>query len=560
MRIQTASAVGFITLMLAGCTGTIGDADSSRSPDGVVPFGGQPGDPPERERGVGGMGYVRLTPSQWASGARQLLRLTTNVDARLSRVQPSEFHFDNDEGTLGFGAISYLQHQEAAEAVVEVRMAAADAWLIALMPSDAPQSGVGRTEAFARSLLKRAWRRAPSPDELAAWLKPFSDAPGADEAAKFKAGARRFMIALLQSPGFVYRTAVGEPVTPINDRVPLQAFELATRLSLALYDAPPDDAMLASVEAGDFSDAKLSATVDRALSDPRAREGLLRFHEQLYFAQEYPSLSKDATRFPGFSAGTGEHLRQDMLRTVAAVIDSGGGLAELFSTRKAFVNKATARLYGLDPSSYSDSAYTEVTLDANRAGVLTRAGWLAWGAGPAERRQVRRGLAMLHNVMCETYQNGEPQDFPKTFPNEAKTSRKRLEHTVSGGTCMGCHATIINPKGFAFEHFDAVGQYQTMDNTEPVDASGKVFLDGAEVRFASHVELMTALAASTQAQTCYARRMSHYLLGFEKSTLEDVLVARVVSATKKGPVTAKDIARIVILGSAFRTRKLTEKL
>ena len=256
-------AAGLIAITVASCTGSIGDVGTARVPDGILPIGGQPGDPAERERGAGGMGYVRLTPNQWASGARQLLRLTSDVDARLSKVQPSEFHFDNDEGTLGFSSVSYLQHQDAAEAVVDARLAS-DAWLAALMPGDAPQAGAGRAEAFTRALLKRAWRRSPLPDELAAWLRPFSDAPGADDAAKFKAGARRVMVAVLQSPGFVYRTAVGEPVTPVNDRVPLQAFELATRLSLALYDTPPDDAMLGSVDAGDFSDAKLSETVDRA--------------------------------------------------------------------------------------------------------------------------------------------------------------------------------------------------------------------------------------------------------------------------------------------------------
>ena len=37
--------------------------------------------------------------------------------------------------------------------------------------------------------------------------------------------------------------------------------------------------------------------------------------------------------------------------------------------------------------------------------------------------------------------------------------------------CASCHAKM-DPLGFAFEHFDAVGRYREKDGDEPIDAAG----------------------------------------------------------------------------------------
>ncbi len=91
----------------------------------------------------------------------------------------------------------------------------------------------------------------------------------------------------------------------------LSGYELATRLSLALYDVSPDDAMLGDAEAGKFDDdASFGGQVDKALSDPRSRAAVLRFHEQMYSANEYAGISKSGEKSPLFKAGMGADMRK----------------------------------------------------------------------------------------------------------------------------------------------------------------------------------------------------------------------------------------------------------
>jgi hypothetical protein len=71
----------------------------------------------------------------------------------------------------------------------------------------------------------------------------------------------------------------------------------------------------------------------------------------------------------------------------------------------------------------------------------------------------------------------------------------------------------MDPLGFAFETYDAIGRYRTEENGKRVDPSGEVVattdLDG---RFVGVAELGRKMAASTQAQACVVRQWFRYAL------------------------------------------------
>ena len=54
--------------------------------------------------------------------------------------------------------------------------------------------------------------------------------------------------------------------------------------------------------------------------------------------------------------------------------------------------------------------------------------------------------------------------------------RQTMEAHHSNPTCNTCHQ-IFEPIGLAFENFDAVGMWRTLDEGQPIDASG-VLVDG----------------------------------------------------------------------------------
>jgi hypothetical protein len=86
--------------------------------------------------------------------------------------------------------------------------------------------------------------------------------------------------------------------------------------------------------------------------------------------------------------------------------------------------------------------------------------------------------------------------------------------------CPTCH-TQINPPGFAFEGFDAIGQVRETENGVPVDTSAEMVLDGKLVGFSGPQELIDHLARSEEAHRCYASRWIEFAYG-RPLAVEDV--------------------------------------
>ena len=88
-----------------------------------------------------------------------------------------------------------------------------------------------------------------------------------------------------------------------------------------------------------------------------------------------------------------------------------------------------------------------------------------------------------------------------------QTNRERVTAFTGKGTCgASCHGNYINPIGFAFENFDAMGQVRTMDNGKTIDTTGAYpFADGTQ-SFAGAPALLALLAAQAQPHQTYARQ------------------------------------------------------
>jgi hypothetical protein len=81
-----------------------------------------------------------------------------------------------------------------------------------------------------------------------------------------------------------------------------------------------------------------------------------------------------------------------------------------------------------------------------------------------------------------------------------------VDAQTAGDECAGCHHGLINPTGFSFESFDAVGAWQTMEGTTPIDTAATVTIGATEVDVTGAADLMTKLADSPEAKYCYARK------------------------------------------------------
>ena len=108
--------------------------------------------------------------------------------------------------------------------------------------------------------------------------------------------------------------------------------------------------------------------------------------------------------------------------------------------------------------------------------------------------------------------------------------------------CATCH-TVINPVGFAFEAFDAIGQFRSVESDAPVDASGTLRLPEGDIVFDGARQLVTELAQRSRVRACYAKNWLQY--GYARK--ETGLDLRTLATLAKGLATDNFGARDVLV-------------
>ena len=76
----------------------------------------------------------------------------------------------------------------------------------------------------------------------------------------------------------------------------------------------------------------------------------------------------------------------------------------------------------------------------------------------------------------------------------------------------------MNPIGYAFEGFDAMGQPRATDNGQPVDTTGELTQTDVDGPFTGPVELAAKLAQSAAARECFARQWLQFGSGMPIAT------------------------------------------
>jgi hypothetical protein len=287
-------------------------------------------------------------------------------------------------------------------------------------------------------------------------------------------------------------------------------------------------------------------------------DGTIRtFHEQLLRVASFGSVAKDTKRFPGFTPALGPVLQNEArLFLEQLLVKQGAGFAEVLTAPFTFVNDQTAPFYGLTPK--YGTTMTRVDLDpAQRAGILTQIGFLSTNGGLTQSDPIHRGVAVNFNLLCNELH--PPPDMVPPLPGEmpGQSNRQRIEmHTNACGST--CHKGTINPVGFAFEHYDAVGAWRDVDNALPIDAKATFTLDGKAVDYDGAVELAKLISHSQQFYDCYARNWMEYVFGRVPVAVEAASVDRLATTSKAGTPTRELLVNMTAL-VPFRARSATEE-
>jgi hypothetical protein len=478
-----------------------GSAPSAGSPTGQPPSAGPSGGAPDEP---GRAAFRRLSAAEYNNTVRDLLGDQSLPAARLG--------FDQESARSGFSGGGPVSEDEA-RALIEVTDSLAGSAvqrLPALLPCGAVPPARPEQERCARQFIegfgKRAFRRPLAPDESQAFADLFGQRLDAGD--DFPGAIKVLVSAFLLSPRFLYRwEATPATVLVEGGLVRYNSYEMASRLSYLIWASMPDDRALALADQqGLATGPAIEAEARRMLADRKAAGGIADFFVQWLGLNDLPRSTKDPTL--GFSAQLARSMVDETARFASdLVLDGDGTLAALFQSTSSSADAALAPLYGSAPATAGP-----VALDATqRAGLFTRAGFLARYADESESRPFERGRRIADRALCVPLAPGPPE-MPALAPLIAGVSNRQRYAEHSKNPCTaGCHA-LMDPLGFAFENYDAVGRYRRTDNGVAVDATGTATLDGVARDFKNALELSTLLAGSRQVSECLARQWLRYAL------------------------------------------------
>ena len=447
----------------------------------------------------------RLTRFEYNNTVRDLLGDTTSP-ANVLPPEEEVHGFDNQAAALTVSELLAEQYLKVAEGVSE--RATAD--LSVLLPSCDPAAmGDDACSAeFIESLATRAFRRPVTAEERARLQSLFDLALADPDMGTFRDGAALVIQAVLQSPHFLYRPEFGG-ATPVNaDVVPLDSWEIATKLSYMLWNTMPDEELFAAAEAGELATKEqISAQAQRMLLDEKAGDAVRNFHRQWLRLVHLDTVSKDTTVYPSYNDGVRDLWKEEIERFIEhVVLTDDGSLRTLLTAPYSFANAELAGFYGASVVGAAPQTedFEQVAMDPVRhAGLLTQGALMGVHAEGNQSSPVFRGKFVREQLLCQTLPL-PPADLVITPPDldPTKTTREQYEEIGANPDCAGCHS-LMNPIGFGFENFDGVGLWRDTQNGKPIDASGEInSTESLNGPFLGPVELANKLASSEEVATC----------------------------------------------------------
>jgi hypothetical protein len=497
---------------------------------------------------------ARLTHLQWANSVQDLLYLDAPPTQRADFTPDAIIGFDTNASQL-WVANTLRQSYEAAAEALATQVASNPEALAKLLPANAPTEPAARAQAFIESFGLRAYRRPLTAAEVSQYQSLFQQgAQLVPELDAFAAGVALCIRLFLQSPYFLYRTELEQQ--SVAGRIPLTSFEVAAKLALSLTASIPDAALLQDAAAGSLglsNKALIDTQAQRLLATERGKASALHLHTQALALSRY-----DLIRKPDLSSGAPVSLRKSAELFLNALYDENRGVRALLTSPEAFVDANLAPLYGLAGTFGTEFKRVDVT-DQPRRGILTHPGFLALFAGEAQPDPIHRGVFINEQILCVDLQppTANVPPLPGEQPNT--TNRQRIEALTGKGTCgQACHATLINPLGYAFENYDWLGRYRTTDGGLAVDATGAYVLDGSEKSFQNGLELVELMAGSQDAHRCYAKHWLYYLAGRLPDEADAATLDALAAQSSAENISTKDLVRALVQSESFLTRAAAE--
>ncbi|MFN0100700.1 MAG: DUF1592 domain-containing protein [Bryobacteraceae bacterium] len=479
----------------------------------------------------------RLTHSQYNNTVADLLGDRTRP---ANRFPPEDFVNGFTNQADGQSISPLLAEDYARAAAKLARDAARSGALARSIPCDKKDSACGAK--FVRVFGERAFRRPLTAREAASFERLLMNSRKTDSVA---AGVGRESVngsgprpafallgpgfdaqtaveAMLQSPAFLFHTGTGSYAT-------------AARLSYLLWDTAPDEALRAAAAKGQLvTRAQIEQQARRLMQDGRARQAMNQFLAEWLRFDRVKGALRERRLFPEFGPELIQSMLEETTRFFSYLVWEDKPFLEFFTADYSFLNLPLAQLYGA-PAPESEFALTRFSAGEKRSGILGHASFLTLTSKPSETAPTERGLFVREHFLCQIVPPPPPgvsTTLPAFSDDQPMTNRDRLAMHLSNASCASCHR-LVDPIGFGFEQFDAIGRYREKQValTYPKMDKAKKGLrrDGVPVElvvdtkatilgipnsdFSSPAEAGRILASTPACQRCVVKQFFRYALG-----------------------------------------------
>jgi hypothetical protein len=486
----------------------------------------------------------RLNRAEYRNTIRDLI----GVDFQAAKDFPADdvgYGFDNIGDVLSLPPILLEKYLDAAEQVAE------KAWQSPETRKRFSAQKPRVLRANLRGFAELAYRRPVADHELARLMRLFRTA--VDRGGTHEEAVKTVLQAVLVSPHFLFRVERDPPADDPEQVRTLDEWELASRLSYFLWSSMPDRELFEHCREGTLREpGVLEAQVQRLLRDPKSQALADNFASQWLNTRNLAGFNPDPKRFPTFTA----ELRASMLRETELfflhVVRADRSVLDFLDADYTFVNGPLARHYGI--KGVDGKEFRKVSLRGTpRGGVLTHASVLAVTSNPTRTSPVKRGKWILENIL------GTPPPPPPGGVDDLKeggelkgTLRQRMEQHRQNPSCASCHARM-DPLGFGFENFDAVGAWRTTEGKHAIDPSG-VLPDGSA--FKGPVQLRAVLRKKQDLfARCLSEKLLTYALGRGTERSDRCFIDQIARDLAKGDYKFSRLVLGIVRSDPFQKRR-----
>jgi hypothetical protein len=499
----------------------------------------------------GNFNVMNESPGMLADGQTPSVTQFPFVNTQVSRPnRPTAYRLFNDEGQLIFPLLII----DWVESEGPILTAADQRKRDRLVPTK--DGDLAETRECLKRFARRAWRRPVIDAELDRYAKIVESELAAGE--KFSAAYRAAVVAVLTSKNFYYL----EEGSPTERRAKINDWELASRLSYFLWSSMPDDELFNLAQQGRLHrPEELRAQLARMLADPKIGRFTESFPRQWLQLHRVGAFAPDAGLYPDYDKWLEQSLVLETTGYFGEMFSKNLPLREFLVSDWTMLNPRLAMHYGMPRPAAAGFQRMSLRAEDHRGGLLTQASILSLTSDGTRHRPVHRGIWVSEAIFGRTPPTPPPNVEPlaPTPSNQPKaTIRMQLEAHATHATCASCHQKI-DPLGFAFDNFDAIGRWRTSEqviggqgDNPTVNASGKL-TDGRAYHGADEFKHLLAQDIDRFAEA-FVEQLATYSLRRVMTIDDEAAIKAIAQTSQRNDYKLRAVIENLVLSDLFQRR------